>query len=131
MSLLPPGRALGLLILLILIAAQSLLEFACSTPDVHVQLTSPSTATIGLPFTITVTVMANGRQAGNSTVICIFPAPDPAAVLPPVYSFTGVNQGSHTFVNGVILMTPGNQTIKATDIIAFSINGTTLRDVKS
>jgi len=101
-----------------------LLEFACSTPDVHVQLTSPSIATIGLPFTITATVIANGSQDRIFNSDMHFSSSDPAAVLPPDYSFTGVNQGSHTFVNGVILMTPGNQTIKATDVIAFSINGT-------
>ncbi len=40
---------------------------------------------------------------------------DPGVVLPADYTFTGADQGVHTFSNGAILKTVGAQTITATD----------------
>src|SRR6202007_3088431 len=47
----------------------------------------------------------------NGTVT--FSSTDPAAQLPAAYTFTSADQGVHTF-QGVLLPTPGNQTISIT-----------------
>jgi hypothetical protein len=53
-----------------------------------------------------------------------FTSSDSAAVLPPIYEFTAADAGSHTFTNGVTLMTPGSQSITATAPNATPITGT-------
>src|SRR5262249_54965538 len=40
---------------------------------------------------------------------------DPGIVLPFDYTFTAADAGVHTFSGGMTLITPGNQTITATD----------------
>jgi hypothetical protein len=41
---------------------------------------------------------------------------DPAVVLPDAYPFTAADQGTHTFSGAFILVTPGDQTLTATDL---------------
>ena len=41
--------------------------------------------------------------------------PDPGMILPPDYTFTAADQGTHTFSGGVTLVTPGDQSLTATD----------------
>ena len=41
--------------------------------------------------------------------------PDPGVVLPPDYTFTASDQGTHTFSGGITLMTPGDEMLTATD----------------
>ena len=67
-------------------------------------------------------VGANRDTVINSPVH--FTSSDSAAVLPPDYYFTANDAGSHTFINGVTLITDGSQTITGTDIGAPGINGT-------
>jgi hypothetical protein len=52
-----------------------------------------------------------------------FTSSDPAAILPPIYNFNASDAGSHTFTNGVTLMTVGNQSITATVIGAAGLTG--------
>jgi hypothetical protein len=40
---------------------------------------------------------------------------DPGIVLPADYTFTAADNGVHTFSGGLTLITPGNQTITATE----------------
>lgn len=98
--------------------------FGCGTPHATFDITAPSSAPAGSPFTITVTAMvgANRDTVINSPVH--FTSSDSAAVLPPDYYFTANDAGSHTFINGVTLITDGSQTITGTDIGAPGINGT-------
>jgi hypothetical protein len=49
--------------------------------------------------------------------------PDPNVVLPADYSFTPADQGTHTFSGGVTLITPGDQTITATDTSDATVPG--------
>ena len=45
---------------------------------------------------------------------------DPNVVVPADYTFAAADQGTHTFSGGFTLMTPGSQTLTATDTIAGS-----------
>lgn len=105
-------------------AVAGLVMFGCGTPHATFDITAPSSATAGSPFTITVTAMvgANRDTVINSSIH--FTSSDGAAVLPPDYYFTANDAGSHTFINGVTLMTDGSQTITGTDVGAPGINGT-------
>src|SRR5262249_25481131 len=42
---------------------------------------------------------------------------------PPPYTFVAADNGVHTFTNGVTLVTPGSQTVTATDTHTASITG--------
>lgn len=86
----------------------------CGTQHATLYITAPSTAVAGTPFTVTVTAMiANTRDRVINSPI-LFSSSDSNAVLPPFYGFTPNDAGSHTFTNGVTLMTPGSQSITAT-----------------
>lgn len=105
-------------------AVAGLVTFGCGT-SATLDITAPSRAVAGSSFTITVTAMV-GRS--RDTIInspIHFTSSDSAAVLPGVYYFTANDAGSHTFTNGVTLMTAGNQSITATVIGAPGLNGTT------
>jgi hypothetical protein len=101
-----------------------LVAFGCGSPVANLEITVLSSATVGSPFTVTVTAMVDGRRDTIFNSPIHFSSSDSAAVLPADYAFTAADAGSHTFVNGVTLMTAGSQTIKATDIIAPSITAT-------
>jgi uncharacterized delta-60 repeat protein len=64
-------------------------------------VTGPSSATAGVPFSVTVTATdANGNVLANYTGTVDFAdlaALDPNAVLPPDYTFAAADQGLHTF----------------------------------
>ena len=104
-------------------AVAGLLTFGCGTHATLV-LTAPSGAIAGSPFTVTVTAMVGGMRDTIINSPILFTSSDPAAVLPPFYGFNAKDAGSHTFTDGVILMTPGSQSITATIIGAPGINGT-------
>ena len=99
------------------------LSSSCANPHAILQVTAPSSATAGSPFTMTVTATINGKPDTiiNSTVH--FTSSDPAADLPPDYPFSRADAGSHTFTNGFTLMTPGNQTISGEIHDAIGIKG--------
>jgi hypothetical protein len=95
----------------------------CGDPVVVVDIAAPVAVPAGSPFTVTLTVMANGSRDKIFNSPIHFTSSDAAAVLPPDYAFTAADAGSHTFTNGITLATPGNQTITVSDIIAPSITG--------
>jgi len=104
-------------------AVEIFMPFGCATSHANLVLAAPSTATAGVPFNITVTVIYEGKQDSSINSFISFTSSDPAAVLPPQYRFTPADAGSHTWTNGFTLMTPGDQTISATIFDARGING--------
>ena len=99
--------------------------FGCGTPSANLVISAPSTSVAGSPFTVTVTAMAGGSRDTIINSPIQFSSSDRAAVLPGIYYFTANDAGSHTFPNGVTLMTPGSQSITATVIGASGLNGST------
>ena len=97
---------------------------SCATPHAVLNFTAPSTATAGSPFTVTVTATIDGKRDTIINSFISFTSSDPAAVLPSQYRFTPADAGSHTWINGFTLETPGNQTISATIFDAAGIHGT-------
>jgi hypothetical protein len=95
----------------------------CGTPAT-LHLSAPSSAVAGVPFSVTVTatIGQSPDMLINSPVQ--FTSSDRAAALPPIYYFTANDAGSHTFTNGVTLMTDGSQSITATIIGASALNAT-------
>jgi sugar lactone lactonase YvrE len=81
----------------------------------------PNSVLAGAAVTVTVTAEdASGHAATGYTGTVHFTSTDPAAVLPPNYTFVGADAGSHTF--SVTLKTAGSQAVTATDA-ASSITG--------
>jgi hypothetical protein len=99
------------------------MPFGCATPTAILVVTAPATAVAGSPFTITVTAMAGRSRDTIFNQDVKFTSSDGAASLPPIYTFTTADAGSHTFTNGVTLMTAGTQSVTAASRYAPSING--------
>ncbi len=80
--------------------------------------------TSGQPLTIRVRPRDNN---GNLDLGCRgtvhFTSTDPAAVLPPDYTFTGAENGDKSFSTGLKFVTPGNQSVTAVDKDRPSIRG--------
>jgi hypothetical protein len=95
----------------------------CATTHATLEIAAPSNTTAGTPFTITVTALYRGQRDTVINTSILFSSSDPAAVLPGYYTFTPADAGSHTWTNGVILRTPGAQTISASIVKAPGING--------
>ena len=115
----PPRRGLGnvkaaLWLWTLSASVAGLATFGCGTQHATLYITAPSTAVAGSPFNVTVTAMVGGSRDRVINSPILFTSSDPAAVLPPFYGFNANDAGSHTFINGVTLMTPGNQSITAT-----------------
>jgi hypothetical protein len=88
----------------------------------HFHILAPSNAVAGFPFDITIeavdlygNVDTNYVTDPSSLVHFSTTDPNPGVVLPPDFRFTAANQGSVTFPGGVILVTPGSQTLMAVD----------------
>jgi hypothetical protein len=111
-----------LCVLSILIAVWVLL--GCGNPHAVLNFAAPAAATAASPFTVTVTVMIGEKRDSIVNSIITFTSSDPAAILPGQYQFTPADAGSHTWTDGFVLKTPGNQTISATMFDAKGINGT-------
>ena len=103
-------------------AITGLVAFGCGSPSANLQISAPSGAIKGSPFTVTVTVMVDGRRDTLFNSPIHFTSSDSAAVLPADYAFTAADAGSHSF--DVTLQTTGTQSINATDMIAASITAT-------
>jgi hypothetical protein len=98
-------------------------EINLSQPT-HFMVTAPGSASGGVPFTFTVTVLdAHGNPVPNYTGTVHFTSSDPAATLPADYTFAAADSGSHTFSGGAALVTLGTQTITATDTLTASLTG--------
>lgn len=113
--------ALRLWALSVIVAAFA--PFGCGAPAT-LQISAPSNVVAGTPFAVTLTAIVGGSRDTVINSAIHFTSSDRAAVLPPDYYFTANDAGSHTFTNGVILKTPGNQSITATTIGAPGLNGT-------
>ena|SRR5579871_495590 len=98
--------------------------FGCGTTHAILVFTAPRTVSAGSPFSVTVTATVGGKRDTVINGAIHFTSSDPAAVLPPDYGFTPSDAGSHTWTNGFILMTPGNQTVSAKIDDIPGINGT-------
>jgi subtilase family serine protease len=96
---------------------------ASSGPGVtHFVVSAPTTTTAGAPFSITVTADdANGNPVTGYTGTVHFTSSDGQAVLPPNYTFTSADNGSHAF--SVTLETAGSQSVSVADTSNSSIGG--------
>jgi hypothetical protein len=104
-------------------ALGGLAALSCGVPTANFVLIAPSSATAGVPITVTVTAMVDGRLDTIFDGPMYFKSSDPAGSFPTLYVFTAADAGSHTFTN-VTLNTPGNQTLTASDYVAAVITGT-------
>ena len=104
------GRPVFAAAALCAIAAASL-ALGCATPHATLVFTAPSNVGAGTPFTVTVTVLYDGKPDSVVNSPIRFSSSDPAAVLPGNYYFTQSDDGSHTWTNAFTLKTPGTQTI--------------------
>ncbi len=95
-------------------AAMELMTFGCAGPTANLVMVAPATAVAGSPFSVTVKAMVNGSPDTIFNTVIHFTSSDPAAVLPNDYVFTEGDAGSHTFTNGVTLITAGSQSVTAT-----------------
>jgi hypothetical protein len=90
------------------------------------QVDAPNSVMAGMPFDVTVTALDayNHVASGYAGTVRITTSdPGEGIFLPPDYTFTANDGGIHTFPNGVILVTPGDQTVTATDTQDDSITG--------
>jgi hypothetical protein len=98
----------------------------------HFQVDGPGTAASGSPFDVTVTALdpfGNTDTNYAGTVTWTTSDVDPGVVVPADYAFTsgaGADNGVHTFAGAVILVTPGDQTLTATDTVSGITGGTTV-----
>jgi hypothetical protein len=105
------------------IIALLLAASGCGTTHASLRITAPPKAKALTPFTVTVSVLYQGKADTIINSRIHFISSDPGAVLPPDYYFIPADAGSLTWMNGFTLSTPGNQTISATIADASGING--------
>jgi hypothetical protein len=88
-------------------------------------VSTPSSATAGSPFDVTVTALdSDGNVVTGYSGTVTFRSADPyPAVLPADYTFTSSDQGTHTFSSGVTFFTAGAQTLTAQDTADSSLTG--------
>jgi hypothetical protein len=89
------------------------------------QIAAPASVVAGSPFSITVTAYdAYGNVAKSYLGAVHFTTTDQGngVALPADYTFTAQDQGRHVFA-GVVLTTPGSQTLTATDKTNGTIKG--------
>jgi len=100
--------------------------FAVSAgPAADFTVSTPTTATAGTPFGVTVTALdADGNTAAGYRGTVHVTSSDGGAFLPTDYTFVAGDGGVHTFASGVTLATVGRQTVTATDSVTSSITGT-------
>jgi hypothetical protein len=97
-----------------------------AAPAASFQIIAPSTASSGVAFDVTVIATdpyGNTDTNYGGTITWTSSDTDPNVVLPSDYPFQPGDQGQVTFPGGVTLITPGNQSITATDTVS-GINGT-------
>jgi hypothetical protein len=100
--------------------SKTLTELYCG---VHFNLAAPGTATVGAPFSLTVTAAnANGSTSTGYLGTVHFTSSDPLAALPGDYTFIPGDSGAHTF-NGVILNSPYTRTITVNDTLTPFVMG--------
>jgi hypothetical protein len=100
--------------------AKTLTELYCG---VHFNLVAPVMATVGAPFSLTVTAAnANQSTATGYLGTVHFTSSDSLAVLPGDHTFIPGDSGVHTF-NGVILNSPYSRTITVNDTLTPFVMG--------
>jgi len=78
----------------------------------------------GRPGDVRVTVADGyGNRIASYRGRIHFTSSDPQARLPADYSFTAADAGSHLFQGGVVLRTPGRQSLAVTDVATRSLTG--------
>lgn len=85
-------------------------------------LDAPTTVESGVPFSVTVTAMYQGKRDTVFDGPVHFTTTDKAFVPGYVYVFTPADAGQHTFT-GLVLFTSGMQTFTASDYDATPIEG--------
>jgi hypothetical protein len=89
-------------------------------------LTVAGSPTAGVPFDLTVlAVDLFGRAAVGYTGTVTFATDDPDGGVPPDYTFTAADAGSHTFAAGVTLYADGSR-VTATDTQQDSLTGSVM-----
>lgn len=122
----PPPRHHGKQIfLLCAVVATFWHSVGCAGPTAHLVITAPASAVAGSPITVTVRALVDQGPDTIFNSVVHFTSSDPAAILPADYVFTAADAGSHTFASGVTFMTPGNQTVTATDTATSFLTATT------
>jgi len=92
-------------------------------------ISGPSTATVGVAFSITVTAYdAYGNVAPGYRGTVHFTSTDNTADLPANYRFKAADKGKHSF-SGFVLKKKGKQSFTATDTLSSSISGSLSVDV--
>lgn len=87
-------------------------------------LTAPANVVAGEPFSITVTARdSSGNPASTYLGTVHFTSNGPSATLPPSYTFTAADNGTHTFT-GVVLRNAGARTITVSDTSNGSLTST-------
>jgi hypothetical protein len=80
-----------------------------------------SVATAGTPFSTTVRAVDQwGNNSADYAGTVTLTSSDPAATLPAPYAYAAKDAAQHTFT-GIVLRTPGSQTVTATDSNGFSV----------
>jgi hypothetical protein len=91
---------------------QTLAELYCA---LKFSLVSSTPTYVGIPFSLTLTAQnPNSTTATGYRGTVHFRSSDPQAVLPPDYTYTSGDAGTHTFT-GVVLNNSGTLTITASD----------------
>ena len=93
----------------------------------HFSITTNGTVAAGMPFDLIVTALdayGNTVTGYTGTVTFTTSDQDPQVSLPPDYTFTAGDNGTHTFSGGATLYTSGPQTITVTDTSDSTVTGT-------
>jgi trimeric autotransporter adhesin len=91
----------------------------------HFLVSAPASATAGGALSVAVTAKdASGNTVTSYTGTVHLSSTDSQASIPPDYSFTAADAGSHTFSSAVTLKTAGAQTLSANDTSQTSATGT-------
>jgi hypothetical protein len=105
--------------------SQSGITVSAATAN-HFSLSGPSSVAAGTAFDLTVTVLdAYGNVVTGYTGTVTFSSSDSAPVLPPDYTFTAADAGTHVFSSGVVLSDVNDMaTVTANDTLDSTIQGT-------
>jgi hypothetical protein len=90
-------------------------------PAVQFRIIPPASVTSDIPFDVTITALdpyGNVDTNYQGTISFSTSDPDPSVVVPAAYPFTAADAGVHAFTAGIVLVTPGDQTV-----MVFDING--------
>ena len=105
-----------------------------AAPAVAFQIGAPASAASDQAFDVTVIAVdpyGNTDMNYQGTIHFTTSDTDPGVVLPPDYTFQPGDQGMVTFSGGVILITPGDQVITATDTADPTVTGSATVTVSS